>query len=405
MQRPGDKERPGKVEHPADIQRVDNRDGETDEARDGETDEAGPAAQRLQASSPPEAGNPPVDSAGSPSVEPPEEQPLDPPGDVLAPLPGPNPGHAGTHRQNRREATEEASTARSELRQPSTVESEVGAPAGPISFVRRREIEAVHQEIELSTGNRSRSLVGVRKYRDALFANYFRDRSPFVVTWPDNLYIPADADYRTYWSSPPPDDHRYRYRWANGRDGQPDGSDASEKTGRLFSWVNASALDTGYIGFAGTGVTLVPRASLSSVTVTAEVDLVAESRWWFLPAGPIGFAAFSYRGTAYVAGWEIDPITGAWELLSPFGSRTLFAFDESGKGGSAISSQRHAFTDLAVTLQLRGSRTYAFGVALEAQISLECRDRSGTPYLPQPGDDVKLWASIAGIVPSITLTT
>ena len=349
----------------------------------------------------------------------PANQDGDPPGKPpdadVARTPEPHPGPAdstvpkpeavSTHRQNRREATEDASTAHSEVRQPSNVESEVGAPAGPISFVRRREIEAAHREVETNTGDRARTLVGVRNYREALFANYFRPRSPFVVAWPDDLYIPADADYRTYWSSPAPDDHRFRYRWANGRDGGADGSEASERTGRLFSWVNASSMDSGYIGFAGTGVTLVPRASLSSVTVTASVDLVAESRWWFLPAGPIGFAAFSYRGTAYVAGWEIDPITGAWELLSPFGSRALFAFDESGKGGSAISSQRHAFTDLSATLQLRGSRTYALGVALEAQISFECRDRSGNQYVLQPGDDVKLWASIAGIVPSITLTT
>lgn len=357
--------------------------------------------------------NTPQNTPGDPPDNPPDNPPDDPPDEVSADPavrgaagdPATEPEPAGTHRQNRREATGDASTSRSEVREPSNVESEVGAPAGPISFVRRREIEAVHREVESNAGDRDRTLVGVHKYREALFANYFRARSPFVITWPDNLYIPADADYRTYWSSPAPDDHRYRYRWANGRDGHRDGSDASEKTGRLFSWVNASDMDTGYIGFAGTGVTLVPRASLSSVTVTATVDLVAESRWWFLPAGPIGFAAFSYRGTAYIAGWEIDPITGAWELLSPFGSRTLFAFDESGKGGSAISSQRHAFTDLSVTLELRGSRTYAIGVALEAQISFECRDRSGTPYVRQPGDDVKLWASIAAVVPSLTMTT
>lgn len=320
--------------------------------------------------------------------------------------PGGPPGEpAGTHRQNRREPTETAATGQTEARQPSAVESEVGAPAGPISFVRRREIEAIHREIEVDSGDLDRTLTGVKRYRHALFEHYFRPRAPFVVSWPEDLYIPEEADYRSYWSSPPPDDHRYRYRWANGRDGAPDGSDASEKTGRLFSWVNASPMDTGYIGFAGTGVTLVPRASFSSVTATAAVELVAESRWWFLPVSPIGYASFSYRGTAYIAGWEIDPVTGAWDILSPFGSRTLFAFDESGRGGSAISSQRHSFTDLSTTLQLRGGHTYAIGVALEAQISFECRDRTGTAYVRQAGDDVKLWASIAGIVPSITLHT
>lgn len=320
-------------------------------------------------------------------------------------VPGASPETPGTHRENRREQTEVAATSRSEQRAPSPVESDIGAPAGPISFVRRREIEVIHQELEQAAGNRDRTLVGAQRYREALFANYFRPRVPFIDTWPDNVYIPAAADYLTYWSSPPPDDHRYRYRWSNTRDGEHDGSEASERSGQLFSWVNASAMDAGYIGFAGTGVALVPRASLSSVTVRADIELVAESRWWFHPTGPIGFAAFAFRGTAYVAGWEIDPVTGNWDLLTPFGSRTLFAFDESGRGGSPISSQRHAFSDLTTTLQLRGSHTYAIGVALEAQITFECRDKAGKPYTRKDGDDVRLWAAIAGLVPSITLTT
>lgn len=372
---------------------------------DSERRDSGQSAGRRPEDDPPGSGSasvtPPGDShpTGGRSRDADGSTPAD---EVDGAAPAATPG---THRQNRREATEETATARSESRRPSEVDSEVGAPAGPISFVRRQEIEAIHREVETDTGNRAHTLAEVRKYRNALFSNYFRPRSPFVLTWPDDLYIPADADYRTYWSSPPPADHRYRYRWANTLNREPNGSQASEKTGELFTWVDTSTMETDYIGFAGTGVSLIPRASLSSVTVTAAVELVAESRWWFMPAGPVRFAAFSYRATAYVAGWEIDPITGSWEPLSPFGSRTLFAFDESGTGGSAISSQRHAFTDLSVTLQLRGSHTYAIGVALEAQISFECRDKSGSPYLRQPGDDVKLWTSIAGIVPSLTLTT
>ena len=183
MDRPDEVDRPSEVDPPGDNDRTAAGDDESHKDR--------PGAERAQVARPPE-----------------ERRPDGRPDDVVAALPDPEPEAAGTHRQNRREATEDASTARSELRRPSSVESEVGAPAGPISFVRRREIEAVHQEIELSTGDRTRALVGVRKYRDALFANYFRPRSPFVVTWPDNLYIPADADYRAYWSSPAPDDHR-----------------------------------------------------------------------------------------------------------------------------------------------------------------------------------------------------
>ena len=67
--------------------------------------------------------------------------------------------------------------------------------------------------------------------------------------------------------------------------------------------------------------------------------------------------------------------------------------------------QRQAFTDLAVTLQLQGGHTYALGVAFEAEIAYDCRDRTGHPYKKQPSDDMRLWASIAGTVASITVST
>ncbi len=169
--------------------------------------------------------------------------------------------------------------------------------------------------------------------------------------------------------------------------------------------MNVSGLNPSYIGFAGIGVSVLPQASLSSVLVSADVDLVAESRWWYQPGATGGIASFSYRGTAYMAGWEVDPLTGQWTLLKPFGSRTLFKFTESGQGGSAISSQRHAFNDLSVTLQLQGSHTYAIGVALETEIAFDCRDRTGHTYKKQPGDDIKLWASIAGNVSSVSVST
>jgi len=297
------------------------------------------------------------------------------------------------------------STSDHEDKGPSPVASEVGAPAGPISFVRRREIEEVHRELELPGPDSLPTPASIAKYKDAIFAQYFRERPEFTLTWPDSLYIPSQADYKNYWIAAPPASHRYRYHWVHTNDGKPAGSFASEETGHLFSWVNVSGLNPSYIGFAGTGVSLVPQATLSYVKVSADIDTVTETRWWFMPGTNAGIANFSYRGTAYVGGWEVDPVTGQWALLKPFGARTLFTQEESGQGGSAINSQVHAFNDLSVTLQLQGGHSYAIGVAFEAEITFDCRDRNGRPYQKQPGDDIKLWASIAGSVASITVAT
>jgi hypothetical protein len=263
-----------------------------------------------------------------------------------------------------------------------------------------RELEEIHRELELHTldGN----LDGVRTYRDALFSRYFTDRPVFTLAWPAALYIPSEADARKYWFTEPPADHRYRYSWT---DPQPTASSASEKTGHLFSWVNVSALNPGYTGAAGTGVRIIPQATLSTVKVSADISLVANYHWWYLVGNSAGSSNFSYSGTVYIAVWEINPVTGVWELLRPFASRSLFSFRESGAGGSAITSTHHAFDDLSVRMQLHGGHTYGIGVAFEAQVSFVCTDGQGHPYVKQPGDDIRLWASILGDVASISVAT
>jgi hypothetical protein len=54
---------------------------------------------------------------------------------------------------------------------------------------------------------------------------------------------------------------------------------------------------------------------------------------------------------------------------------------------------------------MQGGHTYAVGVSFEAEIVAEVLDRNNRRYLKQPGDDIKLWASIAGRVQSISVAT
>lgn len=277
-----------------------------------------------------------------------------------------------------------------------------GGPAEPLGLAGHTALDEVHRELELHALEDHGAIDPLLRYRDAVIGRYVRDRPIFTLAWPPNLYIPADADPAKYWISAPPDDHRFRYRWT---DPQPTASTASEKTGHLFSWTNVSALNPSHTGIAGVGVQIVPTHSLSTVRVSADVDLVAESRWWYLVSSSAGFSNFSYRGTVYIAGWEISPVTGLWELLRPFASRVLFQYRESGVGGAAIRSDHHVFDDLSVRLQLQGGHTYGIGVSFEVEVGFDCHDRSGKPYRKQPGDDIKLWASMTGEVSSISLST
>lgn len=121
--------------------------------------------------------------------------------------------------------------------------------------------------------------------------------------------------------------------------------------------------------------------------------------------GPAGFTTFSYSATAYLAVWAIDPVTGQWDLLRPFGSRSLFSLRESGPGGSAVDSRHEAFDDLTTTAQVQAGRQRAVTVSFEATIAYACRDRNNRPYATQAGDDIKLRANVAGRVASISAST
>ena len=272
---------------------------------------------------------------------------------------------------------------------------------GPVRDRLEAELAASPAVAGADAGHAVRGGDGVTGYRDSIFTTLAQGRPVFTLAWPDHLYIPGQADHREYWFVPPPDDHRYRYAYA----GPPGASTADAADGRLFAWVNTSGLEPGYTGYAGVGARITPSATLAYLTIGADMDLLAEARWWYLPGTDAGYATFSYRAAVFVAAWVIDPVSGRWELLRPFASRTLLAFRESGQGGSAVVSQRHAFDDLTARVQVQAGRQYAVTASFEVTIAHDCRDRRGARYVKQPGDDIRLWASLTGQVASITAST
>lgn len=278
--------------------------------------------------------------------------------------------------------------------------ADAGAPATAIGLP-DEALRHARDRLELTLDRATHVRESAHHLRDAVVGATLRDRSPFTLAWPDTLYIPTQADWHGYWFTPAPDDHRYRYAWAD-----PDGaSTADVADGHLFAWNNVSDLRPAYTGYAGVGVRLAPTATLSYLTVGADIDLVAESRWWYLPGPNAGYPSVSYRGTAYLAVWQIDPVSGRWELLRPFGARNLFSYSRGGTGGEGISSQHVAFDDLTTTVQVQSGRQYAVGVSFEVRIEHDTQDRQGKPYQRQDGDDIKLWGYLLGSVASIRAST
>lgn len=239
------------------------------------------------------------------------------------------------------------------------------------------------------------------EYRDLLWSQ-FRPGPVVSLAWPAGWHIPVDADFQQHWPFPPPAANRYDWASANAIGGQPAGSHASHRTGLLFAWNNASRLGPAYVGFARTGILLRPPETLATYRLGADIDVVTETRWWYLPGPGGGYGTVSYRCTAFLAVWQVSPADGSWELVRPFGARTLVRTQQIGAGAFPVDSDRHAFDDLTVDVQLQGGRTYAIGVSFEVAVTTAILDGQGRPYAPKPEDDIRLWASMLGTVPRIT---
>ena len=276
----------------------------------------------------------------------------------------------------------------------------IDPPGGAIEALDLRDREA-HDDLERTLLDEHVDVDALSRYRDRL-SRVLRPGPIRSFAWPSSWYVPGDADYRQHWIVPPPADHRYGWAAQNSIGGAPAGSHASAATGRLFAWSNASSLGSSTVGYARTGAYVRPTATLATYDVSASVDVATEWRWWFLAsAGASPYATFHYRSTAYVAGWQVNPVDGAWELLRPFAARTLLSTRARGSGSFAVEHARHAFDDLHVRLQLERGRTYAIGVSFETQVTPTVVDQRGAPYVRQPGDDIRCWSSMLGDVSRI----
>ncbi|SDH96324.1 hypothetical protein [Agrococcus jejuensis] len=261
--------------------------------------------------------------------------------------------------------------------------------------------DAIHLELERELMIDPSNVEAVTRLRKQTLA-LLRPAPLRSYRWPDSWYIPGGADYREHWILPPELDHRYAWQAKNLIGGQSAGSFGDAQSGAVFGWSNASSLDADTIGFGRVGAYVRPATTLATYELSASIEALSEWRWQFLPsAGASPWASFHYRCTAYVLAWLVSPVDGSWELLRPFGARTLLRQQASGQGEFAVQRRSHAFSDLSVRVQLEGGRTYAVGVSFEAQATPSVVDRDGRPYVRRPEDRTLAYAGLSGRVPRI----
>ncbi len=293
--------------------------------------------------------------------------------------------------------------------QQATSVDRTSAP-GPIAVFEDADLNAVRDRLEATLRERPGAAIDVvRDYRTALLRLVDRVDDRWRLRWPDSWFIPSDADFRSYWFLEPPSDHRFDVDWAGSVLYPPPTACSGDRaTGHVFAYTALAPNNRHDSGFAGVGVHVRPSATLSYLDLSVEADVVAESRIWMLLARPTSnLPTARVRCTAYLCGWDIDPVTGNFELLRPFGARVLIDAADSGQSGTPI---KHVHVPLggnalSTRLQVQAGHTYVIGFHAEVDIDVDVRDAQGQPYQPGPNDDFRVWGDVTASVTRLTAQT
>jgi hypothetical protein len=199
--------------------------------------------------------------------------------------------------------------------------------------------------------------------------------------WPPDLYIPGNADFKNYWFSPCPDDHRYSRQWVLNSYGPgmvPGAIEADAGNGRAaaFTAVNPytphARCEAG-IGFVYTpsiGLHLGLGGHLAQYRVTATLRVHGQYRW-NIQSSYFGAIEIYELGVIYIAAWRINPGDGSLELVKPYGVTTVFNIYDSGQGETPITDVFPSWSPgpLSANLPLEGGQSYVIGVIAAVDVT------------------------------------
>lgn len=200
---------------------------------------------------------------------------------------------------------------------------------------------------------------------------------PLVLEWPTTLYIPGDADYRTYWWHEPPADHRYFGAWKDS-----DANTASSGTGTLHANNQLRPQDRHTSSSAGLGVLYSPPFAYGVISLRPTVSCSGEHRWvqeYTHVAGSTHTVL-----TVRLAMWQW--IESRWVLVAPVRSVLVAdGYPHAGTGGEMVRSFGRQFSgaDLATNFVVRGDGTYLLGVLARTEIWSTLTDDRGNLLPPE----------------------
>lgn len=282
-------------------------------------------------------------------------------------------------------------------------------PTGPVELFDAHELNRVYRERTIDLATLQPDEASLQTLRDLTirWSDRISDRPTFTLAWPADLYIAGSADWRQYWITEPPAGNLYRYAWT-GATGPAPGTFADKDHGNLAAVVDPGSLSGTYQAWAGIACEYSPSALLSQVHFTADVMALAVEQATLLTEKLTGLAQVSLFADLFLMGWEINPVNGVWDQLSPFLRHNVYSSRHSGEQGGANLYYPLSLTGstLGVNFLVERGKRYAFGVVLETAVVTDVRgpdDRA--PYLPQTGDDIAIEARLGGSIRQMTVDT
>ncbi|HSS32732.1 MAG TPA: hypothetical protein VLL27_05580 [Solirubrobacterales bacterium] len=215
-----------------------------------------------------------------------------------------------------------------------------------------------------------------------------------LVLWPNSWYIPAAADYKTYWPYfEPPPGRRYGYEWKTSEPNQ-----ASAATGDLFAFGQLWPRDRLVSSSAGVGVLYSPSFSYGQISVRPRVACTSQTRWWQELDQLVAGTTHTWT-QILVAMWQEIP-TG-WDLIDSHNYLVQDGYVQSGSGHSAVTTATQRFKDdqLATNFVVQSGRNYLLGVLARVNIRSTLTNSSGG-LLPDvtTSEKFKIWGSLVSNV-------
>ena len=240
------------------------------------------------------------------------------------------------------------------------------------------------------------------------FTDRITNRPVYTLAWPERLFIPGAADGRTYWVTQPPAGNRFRYAWT-GATGPAPGSYADAATGNLAAVISPTSTTGTFQAWAGVGIDYRPTARLSEVRFGGSVAALGLATVTVLSeARTVGYAHVDAFADVFLQGWEISPVTGAWDRLSPFHRQNVYGYPYHGEHSTHGFPRPLTLSDSAFSTRflVEGGKRYAFAVTVEVALVVDVRERDDrTPYQLRPGDRFALEARLGGAISQMTVDT